>query len=275
MCLSRKIRYSAFHQFVLQKTIKRKMKKILFLFNGTAIKLRQVLLDDFSKEGYDCYYALPGSNISFWAKKYPQIHFIAFESFSGTSIGVLGNLKTFFKIKALIKEIRPDIVFLGNVKPNIYGGIAAYQCGIRNVYALISGLGYAFIEEPGVKRAFVKHICMFLYRIGFKHSSHVFFQNTDDRDFFVKKRIVLRENSSTVPGTGVDLEQFYPKPFPKQMTFFMAARLIKEKGVFHFVEAAKVLKRNAAALQRHTSTPILCDTKKFPACSLQNTENFH
>ena len=91
------------------------MKKIFFLFNAKAIKLRQVLLDDFSRSGYDCYCALPEDDVAFWSGKYPQIHFVPFNNFSGTSVGILDNLKTYFKIKNLIRQIRPDIVFLGNV----------------------------------------------------------------------------------------------------------------------------------------------------------------
>lgn len=218
------------------------MRKILFLFNAPAIQLRQVLIDDFSAKDFVCCVALPAEDIAPWQEKLPQVQFIPFEGFSGTSIGVWDNLKTFWKIKKLIKSVNPDVVFLGNVKPNIYGGIAAYKCGIKNIYSLISGLGYAFIDEPGFKRSFVKKICLFLYKLSFKHFSHIFFQNNDDRNLFLQKHIVREENSSVVPGTGVDLATFKPQPFPEKITFFMAARLIKEKGVFHFVEAAKKLK---------------------------------
>lgn len=206
------------------------------------MKLRQNLIDDFAKKGFDCQVALPETDIAHWREKYPHVQFLPLEAFSGTSIGFLDNLKTFFKIKRLIKDVNPDIVFLGNVKPNIYGGIAAHGCGVKNIYGLISGLGYAFIDEPGIKRSLIKRICLFLYRLSFKHFSHVFFQNRDDRDLFLKKHIVKEENSSVVAGTGVNLKLFNVQPFPKELTFFMAARLLKEKGVFHFVEAAKFLK---------------------------------
>lgn len=219
------------------------MQKILFLFSGAAMKLRQNLIDAFSKKGFECYVALPKTDIAFWQKKYPHFYFCSFEAFSGTSIGLLDNLKTFFKIKQLVQSVKPEVVFLGNVKPNIYGGIAAYKCGIKNIYGLISGLGYAFIDEPGFKRSLVKNICLFLYKFSFRHFSHVFFQNHDDRDLFIEKRVVKAETSSVVAGTGVDLNLFNPQPFPEALTFFMAARLLKEKGVFHFVEAAKILKK--------------------------------
>ena len=219
------------------------MTRILFLFNASAMKLRQNLINAFAQKGFDCQIALPGSDIGIWQEKYPHFHFLPLEAFSGTSIGFRDNFRTFFKIKRLIKEASPYMVFFGNIKPNIYGGVAAYKCGIRNIYGLISGLGYAFIDEPGIKRSLIKRICLFLYKLSFKHFNHVFFQNHDDRDLFFKQHIVKEGNSSIVGGTGVDLQLFKPQPFPKEFTFFMAARLLKEKGVFHFVEAAKFLKK--------------------------------
>lgn len=223
--------------------------RILFLFNAPAIQLRFPLILDFSQQGYECYVALLENEISRWKDVCPQVHFVPFNHFSGTSIGILNNLKTYFSIKKLFQKTQPDMVFLGNVKPNIYGAIAAHKCGIKRVYGLISGLGYAFIDEPGIKRLLVKKICCFLYKLGFRHVSHIFFQNQDDRMLFLQKRIVREEQSSVVPGTGVDLSLFQPKPFPATLTFFMAARLIKEKGVFHFVEAAKVLKQRYPAVR--------------------------
>ena len=204
--------------------------------------LRYALINAFLEQGLNVTVALPADDITTWQRKCPAVHFVSFDAFSGTSIGIFNNLKTFFTIKKLIKEVRPNIIFLGNVKPNIYGGIAAYKCDIKNIYGLISGLGYAFIDEPGIKRAFVKKVCMFLYKLSFKNFTHVFFQNNDDRCFFIENRIVEENKSSVVPGTGVDLNLFSVKKIPEQLTFFMAARLIKEKGVFHFVEAAKYLK---------------------------------
>ena len=203
--------------------------------------LRHALINSFASKDVNAIVALPEDNISEWQGKFPDVHFIPFEAFSNTSLGILSNLKTYFSIKKLIKKVNPDAVFLGNVKPNIYGGIAAYNSGIKNIYGLISGLGYAFIDEAGIKRAFVKRISMFLYKLSFKNFTHVFFQNNDDRSFFIDNKIVKENISSVVAGTGVDLKTFDVKELPEKLTFFMAARLIKEKGVFHFVEAAKEL----------------------------------
>ena len=71
----------------------------------------------------------------------------------------------------------------------------------------------------------------------------MFFQNPDDRALFLQQGIVTQDRSSVVPGTGVDLQAFYPQPYPQKLTFLMAARLIKEKGVLHYIEAAQQLKK--------------------------------
>jgi len=215
---------------------------MLFLFNPSAIKLRHVLLNDFCEKGIDVSIALPQEYIAHWKERCPKVRFIPFDAFSGTSIGLFNNFKTLLAIRKLLKTEKPDSVFFGNAKPNIYGGIVARWLGIKKIYGLISGLGYAFIDEPGLKRAFVKKVCMFLYKLSFQHFTHVFFQNKDDRDLFLKHKIVTEEHSSVVNGTGVDLEAYTPSEFPEKLTFFMAARLVREKGVFHFVEAASLLK---------------------------------
>lgn len=217
-------------------------KTILFLFNAGAIDLRSHLLQKFLKEAYSVKCVLPMADIEEWKRKLPGVHWVPCNAFSRMSMGLLNNLKTLKSLYALIKQEKPECVFLGNVKPNIYGGLAARFLGIRHIYGLVSGLGYAFIEEPGLKRKIARYVCMFLYKLSFKGFSKVFFQNRDDCELFVRQKLIHPDKALVVPGTGVDLDMFHPKPLPERLTFFMAARLIKEKGVFHYVEAASQLK---------------------------------
>ncbi|MDR0647078.1 MAG: glycosyltransferase family 4 protein [Puniceicoccales bacterium] len=219
------------------------MKKVLFLFNSGAINLRHVLMQAFSQKGLSVSVGLPKKEMSIWQNRLPTVNFVPFNAFSGTSVGLLNNLKTLLHIHSLLKREKPDIVFLGNAKPNIYGGLVSRWLKIKNIYGLVSGLGYAFIEQPGIKRAFTKRICMCLYQLSFKGFTHVFFQNQDDRIFFMQHKLVDDTCSSVVNGTGIDLQAFTPQPFPEVLTFFMAARLIEEKGVFYYVEAAQQLKK--------------------------------
>jgi hypothetical protein len=125
----------------------------------------------------------------------------------------------------LMRRIRPKI-FLGfTAKPNIYGSIAATACGIQTL-PNVSGLGTAFIN-PGPLSALVGA----LYRIAFRKCSIVFFQNPDDIELFVGRRIVRREQARLLPGSGVDLDHFSPAPPSKGILFLFVGRLLGDKGV--------------------------------------------
>ena len=221
------------------------MPSILFFFgsNVSTLRLRYTLVNDFQAKGWKVLYAASAEVLKVGKTLCPNVSFVPFDGFSGTSIGPINNLRALASIRQLLRTAHPDVLFLGNVKPNVYGGWIAAHLGFKQIYGLVSGLGYAFIDEPGLKRKLIKHLCLFLYKHSFKNFSHVFFQNPDDRALFLRQGIVTQDRSSVVPGTGVDLQAFYPQPYPQKLTFLMAARLIKEKGVFHYIEAAQQLKK--------------------------------
>jgi glycosyltransferase involved in cell wall biosynthesis len=137
---------------------------------------------------------------------------------------------------------RPD-VFLGyTIKPNVYGSIAAHAIGIPTINT-VSGLGTAFIRENWLTRA-----ANVLYRMSFTRSHNVFFQNSDDRALFVSKGLLRAEQTALVPGSGVDLQRFQPididtRPGTAGPRFLLIARLLYDKGIGEFVQAARILKR--------------------------------
>jgi glycosyltransferase involved in cell wall biosynthesis len=136
----------------------------------------------------------------------------------------------------LLRRYRADI-FLGfTAKPNIYGSMAASVCRIPSL-PNVSGLGTAFIN-PGLLSAFVGS----LYRIAFRNCPVVFFQNPDDSDLFIERKIVRREQVRILPGSGVDLEYFSPAAPSSQVRFLFIGRLLGDKGVREFVEAAKMVR---------------------------------
>ena len=132
-------------------------------------------------------------------------------------------------------------VFLGfTVKPVIYGGIAARLCRIRSVLT-ITGLGTIFIRETKATR-----LIEFLYKFSLHRASIVFFQNNDDLSMFVNRGLVSSNNSTLVPGSGVDLTHFAYTPKYNQVnaeiiTFLMVARLIRDKGICEYAECARII----------------------------------
>lgn len=144
---------------------------------------------------------------------------------------------TLVQYSGLMRRFRPSY-FLGfTAKPNIYGSIAA---GLSGAVALpnVSGLGTAFIN-PGLLSAIVGG----LYRVAFRKCPVVFFQNPDDRDLFTERRIVRKDQARLLPGSGVDLRHFAPRPLADGLVrFLFVGRLLGDKGVREFVEAARLVK---------------------------------
>lgn len=141
----------------------------------------------------------------------------------------------------ILRRVRP-VAFLGwTIKPNVYGSLAAHALGIP-VINNISGLGTAFIKVNLLTR-----IVRRLYRTALSRSSTVFFQNRDDRDLFIAQRLVITESTRLLPGSGIDLAQFNPtagdmtQPEQRPLVFLMVARLLRDKGVIEFVEAARIV----------------------------------
>jgi glycosyltransferase involved in cell wall biosynthesis len=139
----------------------------------------------------------------------------------------------------LLRRLKPDI-FLGyTAKPNVYGSLAAQSLGIR-VINNVSGLGTAFIREGLLTR-----IVSGLYRLAFRRSSTVFFQNEEDRDMFVARRLVAARKARLLPGSGIDLDLFVPAEPRREgpFVFLLIARLLWDKGVREYVEAARIVRR--------------------------------
>ena len=156
----------------------------------------------------------------------------------------LADLRLLARYRSLLKWLRPA-AFLGyTIKPNIYGSLAAASLGIPAV-PNVSGLGTAFIQG-GPLQAIVTQ----LYRVGFARAPVVFFQNEEDCALFVERRIVRPDRARVVPGSGVDLERFTPTPLPQgPATFLFIGRLLRDKGVVEFVEAARSLRRGYPAMR--------------------------
>jgi glycosyltransferase involved in cell wall biosynthesis len=155
----------------------------------------------------------------------------------------LNDLNTLGEMIALFRRVRPDIVHLVTIKPNLYGGTAARLLAIPVVHA-VSGMGYAFIGDAGPARKLLRTSLLLAYRATFsRRACRVIFQNPTDRDQFVESHVVPREKTILIAGSGVDAERFAMQPLPKgPPVVLLPARLLKDKGVFEFVEAARALK---------------------------------
>jgi len=140
----------------------------------------------------------------------------------------------------LLGRVRPAALLTYTIKPNIYGALAARARGIP-VIANISGLGTAFIRTTWLTR-----VVMVLYRVAFAKVVCVFFQNSEDRDLFIRRKLVAPEKAKLIPGSGIDLEYFKPSVSPHDaaapLAFALIARMVWDKGIGEFVEAVRMVK---------------------------------
>ena len=159
------------------------------------------------------------------------------------SLNPLALFKSYKAARALLREAQPDIILAYTIKPVIVAALAGRAERTGRIVSLITGAGYAFTGGREPRRVLSKLAATFLYRRALKRSDVVIFQNPDDQALFRRLRLLPRgQRTAIVNGSGVDLEYFSPAPIPEKTSFLMIARLLRDKGVREFAEAAKRLK---------------------------------
>lgn len=162
---------------------------------------------------------------------------------SRSGLNPFSEVFVFFLILINFIKIRPDVLHLVTIKPVIYGGIVARLLGVSSVVAAISGLGSVFSAKKGLP-LFRLRLVKLLYRFALKHNNlRVIFQNADDKEKLFSTGAIKQEQTVIIRGSGVGLDEYPHLPEPAGLPVVaMAARLLKEKGVCEFVEAARILK---------------------------------
>jgi glycosyltransferase involved in cell wall biosynthesis len=157
----------------------------------------------------------------------------------------LGNAwRTMIELWKVFKLVRPDVLHLITIKPILLGGLVGRLVGVPAVVVSVSGLGFVFIAR-GVKAAVRRWLVGKFYRLALGHRNlMVVFQNPDDRDSLSKLAHLPDSKVEMIRGSGVDLAQYGHMPLPIGMpVVVLAARLLADKGVREFVQAARLLKQ--------------------------------
>lgn len=155
------------------------------------------------------------------------------------STNPFGDLRTLVALYRHYRAIRPDIVFHYTIKPNIYGSIAAWLARVPSV-AVTTGLGYVFIQKSRAAQ-----VAKRLYRFAFRFPREVWFLNRDDETAFREQKLLAHpERARLLHGEGVDLDEFAFAPLPErhEFVFLLIGRLLWDKGVGEYVEAARALR---------------------------------
>jgi glycosyltransferase involved in cell wall biosynthesis len=215
------------------------MKKILMISNTTwsLYNFRYGLIEELLKNKYIVEILAPYDESVEKLKKMGCIHYDIF--LDRKTKNPFKDIKLFFEYQKNIKKIKPDIILSYTIKPNIYGSIAARKLKIP-IINNITGLGNIFNKENLTTK-----IVKILYKYAFKRVNKVFFQNYDDMNLFLKNNLVNKNNVDRIPGSGVNIKKFIPMLKEKKdnkIKFILIARMLWDKGIGEYVEAAKKLK---------------------------------
>ena len=222
------------------------MKKLLMVVNNPAFFLshRLNIAKEAKSEGYHVTIATMDGPAVETIKAHGFEHVVFPMLRSG--MNPLKELKTVFALCKIFNQIKPDVVHLVTIKPVLYGGIAARVMRVPAVVYAISGMGFLFTK---VRSKFdpVNLITRLLYRFSLAHTNaRVIVQNTTDKALLQEMTSLKDEQLVLIRGSGADLKQYQYLAEPECPPFVitMAARLLKDKGVYEFVEAARLAKKN-------------------------------
>ncbi|WP_445427646.1 glycosyltransferase family 4 protein [Alishewanella sp. HL-SH05] len=228
------------------------MKKIIFLVNVDwfFISHRLPIAIAAKNSGYDVHIACNFTEHYVLLESYGfTLHHIPFDRSGG---GIRHELNTLFRIRQVFKDVKPELVHAVTIKPVLYGGLVGRVLGIKNMVYAVSGLGLVFVAEgfaARVRRFLVT--ALYKFSLGVKNF-RVIFQNPVDKSI-LKKAVGLNEKRCVmIKGSGADLTTYNVADEPDGTpVVVMAARLLREKGVYQFVEAARLLKEKGVLARFH------------------------
>jgi len=221
------------------------MKKVAIVINSAwqGYNFRLNLARELKENNYEVVFIAPEDG-KYSNKLKQEFKFIPV-AFKAGGVSPIDDLKVCFSLYKAYKENRFDIVLNFTIKPNIYSSIVAKLLKIESINN-ITGLGTVFI-----KTTLITTVVKLLYRVSLACSTHVFFQNHEDKNYFLSKGLVSVNRCSVIPGSGVDTDKFTPIDIDTDgiFRFLLVARVIRDKGIFEYIDAAYILKKKYSQIE--------------------------
>lgn len=222
---------------------------------NTIPRFRIDMIDEFVRR--DCEVVVFGDESAEEWDEYFTEHNTNYRSFAVSRNGLnpAADIGTLKMLEVLLRETRPDKVFTYQAKPNIYGSIASHRVGIEDVFVMMGGLGSVF-HAKDLKSRVIRSIVAKEYKFSLRFAKRVFFQNEEDAGVFESLGIVDRPRVSMVRGSGVNLDKYPKRPLPEETSFLFVGRLVRGKGVFDYLEAARLVKIKHPGVRFHLVGPF-------------------
>ncbi|WP_336938144.1 glycosyltransferase family 4 protein [Vibrio cholerae] len=204
----------------------------------SVFNFRHTLIKDLLSSGVELYVIAPEDKFS--AKLVDMGCQVLDLPMQAKGVNPLADLGLMLRLLRHYREIKPDFIIHYTIKPNIYGSLAAKLAGIPSL-AITTGLGYTFVNQNVVSQ-----VARQLYKFAFRYPKEVWFLNEDDRHAFLEHHLIEPDKAVLLHGEGVNLNHFVPtdKPQPDEnIRFLLIARMLRDKGVCEFVEAARQIRQ--------------------------------
>lgn len=225
---------------------------IIASYPVSILKFRGALIEAIQAAGFEIHIAAP--EFKTYLAERGQLEALGYIvhdiPMQRTGTDPVADSKTLIALYRLMRAVQPDYMMAYTIKPVIYGSLAAKMARVPHRFALITGLGYAFqgADEQGYKKSNLQKLMHKLYSVALASTHKVFFQNPDDEALF-KSMGILQPTAATkvVNGSGVDVSEYSVQPFPIDgdkpiLKFLLIARLLGDKGVREYVQAARLIK---------------------------------
>ena len=254
---------------------------LLASLSNSLVRFRGDFIKRLIEEGFEVYTAAP-SYTEINHKQIIDMGATPIEfNLQRTGLNPINDFKTIFELKSIIKDNNIDLVFPYTIKPVIYGSMAANMCKVP-VISLITGLGYAF-SGLSTKAKLLQRFNEILYKLSIRKNKIIVFQNKDDYQLLLDRKVISKkQNVDFVSGSGVNLTQFkFKEKNPNnKVSFLLVARLIEEKGIHLYMEAAKILKNKYPLTEFHLigqleTSPTAIDEAKINAYNTENIIIYH
>ncbi len=219
--------------------------KIAIVANSSwaAYNFRLNLAQNIVREGFEVIFIIPFDGK--YSEKLQEDYVCHNLAIDAKGLNPFKELKTLYSLFTFYRNAKPGVVCHFTIKLNIYGSIAARLCNIPSI-ANITGLGTAFLNKN-----IYTFLAKLLYKFALLFPSKIFFQNNEDLSYFFEKKLINNSKIKLLPGSGVDLNKFKFNPVlikTDRFIFLMISRLLKDKGIYEYIEAIRIIKNKYPTL---------------------------
>lgn len=230
---------------------------IIASYPGSILRFRGALIKALQDKGFEIHIAAP--EFEFFLEDYDNLTALGYVvhpiTMQRTGTNPLSDAKTLYALYLLMNKIKPSHVMSYTIKPVIYGSLAARFAKVPRVIGMLEGLGYAFTEQPeGIskKTKFIKSTQVFLYKIALPQLDNIIFLNPDDPKDLLETYHIKVKQVDILGGIGLGLDEYDYQPIyniESPINFLFIGRMLKEKGIYDFIAAAKIVKQNYPDVQ--------------------------